>query len=92
MRNACLDKVHDLAKRDGRVVFIGSDLSPGLLGDMKREMPERYYMEGITEQRIHGQTIQISAGVAVYPEDGRTEDALRKHADDELYQAKRGRQ
>ena len=49
-------------------------------------------MEGITEQRIHGQTIQISAGVAVYPEDGRTEDALRKHADDELYQAKRGRQ
>ena len=48
--------------------------------------------EGIREQRIQGQPIQISAGVAVYPEDGRTEDALRKHADDELYQAKRGRQ
>src|SRR3982075_761481 len=61
MRNACLDKVHDLAKRDGRVVFIGSDLSPGLLGDMKREMPERYYMEGITEQNVVG----MAAGFAL---------------------------
>jgi diguanylate cyclase (GGDEF)-like protein len=49
-------------------------------------------MDGITEQRIHGRTIQISAGVAVYPDDGRTEDDLRKHADDELYQAKHRRQ
>ena len=49
-------------------------------------------MEGIAEQRIHGRTIQISAGVAVYPDDGRTEEALRKHADDDLYQAKRRRQ
>ena len=49
-------------------------------------------MEGIAEQRIHGRTIQISAGVAVYPDDGRTEDDLRKHADDDLYQAKRRRQ
>src|SRR6202049_503367 len=61
MRNACLDKVHDLAKRDGRVVFIGSDLSPGLLGDMKREMPDRYYMEGITEQNVVG----MAAGFAL---------------------------
>jgi diguanylate cyclase (GGDEF)-like protein len=49
-------------------------------------------MEGIAEQRIQGRTIQISAGVAVYPDDGRTEDELRKHADDDLYQAKRRRQ
>jgi diguanylate cyclase (GGDEF)-like protein len=49
-------------------------------------------MGGIAEQRIHGQPIQISAGVAVYPDDGRTEDDLRKHADDDLYQAKRRRQ
>jgi diguanylate cyclase (GGDEF)-like protein len=49
-------------------------------------------MEGITEQRIHGRTIQISAGVAVYPDDGRTEEDLRRHADDDLYQAKRRRQ
>src|ERR1700680_1897091 len=61
MRNACLDKVHDLAKRDGRVVFIGSDLSPGLLADMKREMPDRWYMEGITEQNVIG----MAAGFAM---------------------------
>src|SRR6267154_6241802 len=61
MRNACLDKVHDLAKRDDRVVFIGSDLSPGLLADMKREMPDRYYMEGIMEQNVIG----MAAGFAL---------------------------
>src|ERR1700704_1495963 len=61
MRNACLDKVHDLAKRDGRVVFIGSDLSPDLLGDMKREMPDRDYIEGITEQNVVG----LAAGFAM---------------------------
>ena len=48
--------------------------------------------EGIREQRIQGQEIRISTGVAIYPENGRTEDDLRQHADDDLYQAKRGRQ
>ena len=28
MRQTCLNMVYDLAKRDERVVFIGSDLSP----------------------------------------------------------------
>ena len=50
MRQTCLNMVYDLARRDERVVFVGSDLSPGLLADMKRDMPERWYMEGITEQ------------------------------------------
>ena len=60
MRQTCLNMVHDLAKRDERVVFVGSDLSPGLLADMKREMPDRWYMEGITEQNLIG----MSAGFA----------------------------
>ena len=34
MRNTCLNMVHELAKRDPRPVFIGSDLSPGLLDAM----------------------------------------------------------
>ena len=34
MRKRSLDMVHTLAKRDERVVFIGSDLSPNLLGEM----------------------------------------------------------
>ena len=34
MRRACLDMVYELAKRDPRVVFIGSDLGPGVLDQM----------------------------------------------------------
>ena len=61
MRATCLNMVYDLAKRDKRVVFIGSDLSPGLLADMQREMPERWYMEGITEANCIG----MAAGLAM---------------------------
>src|ERR1700744_3178544 len=61
MRATCLKHVHALAKRDERVVFIGSDLSPGLLADMQREMPERWFMEGITEQNVVG----MAAGFAM---------------------------
>src|ERR1700690_4512353 len=61
MRNTCLNHVHELAKKDDRVVFIGSDLSPDLLSEMKREMPERYYMEGVAEQNIIG----MAAGFAM---------------------------
>src|SRR4030081_2107434 len=53
--------VHELAKRDSRVVFIGSDLSPGLLGAMKEEMPERHYMEGVMEANVIG----MAAGMAI---------------------------
>jgi transketolase len=61
MRQTCLNMVYDLAKRDKGVLFIGSDLSPGLLGDMKKEMPERWYMEGITEANVIG----MAAGFAM---------------------------
>jgi transketolase len=61
MRNTCLNMVYALAKEDERVVFIGSDLSPGLLSDMQREMPERYYMEGIAEANLIG----MAAGLAM---------------------------
>ena len=61
MRMTCLNMIHTLAKRDPRPVFIGSDLSPGLLGAMQSEMPERYYMEGITEANVIG----MAAGMAM---------------------------
>jgi transketolase len=61
MRKRSLDMVHALARRDERVVFIGSDLSPNLLGDMKKEFPSRYYMEGITEANVIG----MAAGMAM---------------------------
>jgi transketolase len=61
MRATCLNMVYDLAKRDKRVLFIGSDLSPGLLAQMQKEMPERWYMEGITEANCVG----MAAGFAM---------------------------
>jgi len=61
MRATCLTMVHELAKRDPRVLFIGSDLSPGVLPDMKREMPHRYFMEGVTEANVVG----MAAGLAM---------------------------
>lgn len=61
MRVRCTDMVHELARRDERVVYIGSDLSPGLLDDMKAEFPDRHYMEGITEAHLIG----MAAGMAM---------------------------
>jgi transketolase len=60
VRKTCLDMVYELAKRDPRIVFVGSDLSPGLLKDMKAEFPDRFYMEGVCEQNIVG----LAAGLA----------------------------
>ena len=61
MRKRSLDMVYELAKRDPRVVFIGSDLSPGVLPEMKKAFPDRYYMEGISEGNIIG----VAAGMAM---------------------------
>src|ERR1700731_47823 len=61
MRKRCLDLGYALAQRDDRVVFIGSDLSPGLLGEMKKAYPERYFMEGVAEANIIG----MAAGMAM---------------------------
>ncbi|MBF0332441.1 MAG: transketolase [Alphaproteobacteria bacterium] len=61
MRKAALDTVHELAKADPRVVFVGSDLGPGTLAGMKRDFPERWFMEGVAEQHIIG----MAAGLAM---------------------------
>jgi len=60
MRKTSLDYVYKLAQRDERVLFIGSDLGPGVLDNMKNEMPERFFMEGISEQHVVG----MAAGLA----------------------------
>ena len=38
MRKTALDCVHKLSKIDERVVFIGSDLGPGVLDKMKTDI------------------------------------------------------
>jgi transketolase len=61
LRATCVNMVYELAKRDKRPLFIGSDLSPGLLDEMHNAMPERWYMEGITEANVIG----MAAGLAL---------------------------
>src|SRR5215469_120139 len=61
MRPTCVNKVFELAKRDPRVVYIGSDLSPDLTERMKKEMPGRAFMEGVSEAHVVG----MAAGLAM---------------------------
>src|SRR6516225_10642568 len=61
MRPTCVNKVFELAKRDPRVVYIGSDLSPDLTARMKKEMPGRAFMEGVSEAHVVG----MAAGLAM---------------------------
>ncbi|MBI4665252.1 MAG: transketolase [Nitrospinae bacterium] len=61
MRKTCLDMVYEMAKADERVFFIGSDLGVGTLDKFKKEIPERFLMEGISEANIVG----MAAGMAL---------------------------
>ncbi len=61
MRKMCLEMVYELAQKDERVFFIGSDLGVGTLQKFKNEMPERFFMEGISEANIIG----MAAGLAM---------------------------
>jgi len=61
MRKKSLDSVYELAKINDKVIFIGSDLGPDVLISMKKEMPERFFMEGVSEQHIIG----MAAGLAM---------------------------
>jgi len=61
MRKRCLDEVYELAKKDERIVFIGSDLGVGTLDRFKSEFPDRFFMEGVSEANLVG----MAAGLAL---------------------------
>lgn len=61
MRKTSLDCIYELALKDDRVLFIGSDLGAGVLDDMRQTLPDRWLMEGIAEQHIVG----MAAGLAM---------------------------
>lgn len=61
MRKTCLDMVYELAKNDSRIIFVGSDLGIGTLDLFKKEMPDRFFMEGISEANVIG----LAAGLAM---------------------------
>ena len=61
MRPTSLNCVYELAQKDERVIFIGSDLGAGVLEDFKKNIPDRFFMEGVSEQHIIG----MAAGLAL---------------------------
>ena len=61
MRKTCLETIFKIAKRNKKVVFIGSDLGPGVLDNFKKKIPSRFFMEGVSEQHVIG----MSAGMAL---------------------------
>jgi transketolase len=61
MRPTCINKVFELARRDSRVAYIGSDLDPPIARRMREEMPGRAFMEGVSEQHVVG----MAAGLAM---------------------------
>ncbi len=61
MRKTCLDCVYEIAKHDKRVFFLGSDLGIGTLQQFKAEIPDRYFMEGVSEANLIG----MAAGLAL---------------------------
>ena len=61
MRRTCLDMVYELAKKDHRIFFIGSDLGFGTMKQFQEEMPDRFFMEGVSEANIIG----MAAGLAL---------------------------
>ena len=60
MRKTCLDMIYELAKSDERIFFIGSDLGVGTLQRFQEEMPDRFFMEGISEANVIGMAVGLA--------------------------------
>lgn len=60
MRKMGLATISKLAKENSEVIFIGSDLGPGVLEDLKNEKPEQFFMEGISEAHVLGMAAGLS--------------------------------
>ena len=61
MRNTALNTVFELAKKNKKIIFLGSDLGIGVLEKMSQKIPKQFFMEGISEQNLIG----VSAGMSM---------------------------
>lgn len=61
MKQRSLETFDALARNDERIVFIGSDLGTKTLRAFRNDFPERFFMEGISEQHLVG----MAAGLAM---------------------------
>lgn len=61
MQRTFFNMIYKLAKNDPRIFFIGSDIGFGSLESFKEEIPERFFMEGVSEANVIG----MAAGLAL---------------------------
>ena len=60
MRKKILEELYKAAKKNKKIVFIGSDLGPDILKNFKKDFPDRFFMEGAAEQNL----ISSASGMA----------------------------
>ncbi|MBT7610579.1 MAG: transketolase [Bacteriovoracaceae bacterium] len=60
MRKTGLNTIYSMAKEDKNILFIGSDLGKDTLPEFKSELPNQFFMEGISEANI----VSMSSGLA----------------------------
>jgi transketolase len=61
MRNAWLNTLFKIAHKNKKIIFMGSDLGANVMDNFKKKFPQRFFMEGISEQNIIG----VAAGMAI---------------------------
>ena len=61
MRNAFLEQLFELAKRDSRIVFITGDLGFSVVEGYQEELPDQFVNAGVAEQNMTG----VAAGMAL---------------------------
>jgi transketolase len=61
MRNTALNTIFELANKNKKIIFVGSDLGVGVLDKMNKKIPKQFLMEGISEQNLVG----VSAGISM---------------------------
>ena len=60
MRQQVLKSIEKISMKNKKIIFLGSDLGPGILKDFKKKNPQRFFMEGAAEQHI----ISMACGLA----------------------------
>ena len=61
MRQTALKTIYEIAKKNNKVVFIGSDLGPKVMSDFKKNFPDRFFMDGAAEQHL----ISMASGMSL---------------------------
>ena len=61
MRKTSLNLIYQYALNDDRIIFVGSDLGAGTLDNFKKDIPNQFFMEGVSEAHVIG----MAAGMAM---------------------------